>query len=286
MPYFLGCPVWTWPTWRGSIYPARAPQKKWLHYYSTKFSCVEGNSTFYGIPTPETVTRWAEETVDGFRFALKFPRAISHDKELVAAELETEAFLNLLNILNEHDRLGPTFLQLSPYFAANRFNALQQYLKNLPREFPYAVEVRHPDWFQPETEQRLDALLTELEIDRVIFDSRPLFSADPTDEYETKSQQRKPQVPIRKQTTGRFPFVRLIGRNQIELVDPWIEEWTDQVQSWIEEGLKPYVFTHAPDDEFAPQIARRFHDSLSRKLSKLPSLPEWEVAAPKQLDLF
>lgn len=283
--YYLGCPVWTWPTWRGTIYPQSAPQKRWLHHYSTKFNCVEGNSTFYGIPRPETVARWASETVDGFRFALKFPKSISHDSSLIDAQMETEAFLELLSILKNADRLGPTFLQLSPYFAPRQLPALKQFLMGLPNDFPFAVEVRHAGWFEPTVERELDSLLAELQMDRVIFDSRPLFSAEPTDEYEIKSQNRKPQVPIRKQATGKFPLLRLIGCNQPERVDPWIDEWVEQVSNWIGEGRVPFVFTHAPNDEFAPQIACRFHQALSQKI-ELPPQPSWETPPAQQLDLF
>jgi len=283
--YYLGCPVWTWPTWRGTIYPNRAPKKKWLHHYSAKFNCVEGNSTFYGIPSTDTVSRWADETVDGFRFALKFPKAISHDSSLIDAQLETETFLKLLAILESGNRLGPTFLQLSPYFAPRQFPALKQFLLGLPNEYPYAVEVRHPGWFEPVVERELNSLLTEANVDRVIFDSRPLFSAEPNDEYEIKSQNRKPQVPIRKMATGKHPLLRLIGCNQPERVDPWIEEWVEQVALWIEDGRVPYVFTHAPDDEYAPQIAKRFHAALSQKI-ELPALPPWEPPPAEQLDLF
>lgn len=286
LPYFLGCPAWNWPTWKGTIYPERATQKRWLHYYSTKFNSVEGNSIFYGIPSPETARRWVAETVDGFHIAPKFPRIVSHDKALVDTAAEMEAFLEVVSILHQGNRVGPAFLQLSPYFSPKQFPALKTFLQQLPKEFCFAVEVRHLDWFRPEIEPQLDGLLDELNMNRVIFDSRPLFSADPTDEYEVKSQGRKPKVPIRKQTTGQFPFLRLIGRNAVSLVDPWIDEWTDDVKAWIEAGLTPYVFTHSPNDEFAPEIARRFHKRLGEKLRGLPPLPDWEEPAPTQLDLF
>lgn len=264
----------------------RAPKTKWLHHYSTRFNCVEGNSTFYGIPSSETARRWAGETIDGFRFALKFPRLVSHDKSLIDAQLETEAFLNVVSILASADRLGPTFLQLSPHFGPRQFEDLESYLRQLPTEFPYALEVRHPDWYLPEIESELDAMLEELAVDRVVFDSRPLFSAPPTDDYETKAQNRKPKVPIRKQTTGQFPLLRLIGRNEVSFVDPWIEEWADQVAEWVRKGLTPFVFTHTPDDEFAPQLAFQFHQRLMTLLKGLEPLPDWETPPPEQKSLF
>lgn len=264
----------------------RAAKTKWLHWYSTKFNSVEGNTTFYGIPTTETARKWASQTVDGFRFVLKFPRMISHDKALVDAELETDAFLEVVSTLGAANRLGPTFLQLSPYFAPRDFLVLERYLRGLPSDFPFALEVRHHDWFLPEVESELDAMLGELCIDRVVFDSRPLFHSPATDESEIQARERKPRVPIRKHAIGQFPMLRLIGRNEVSRVDPWIEEWTDQVKTWIEHGETPFVFLHTPDDGFAPELANRFHCRLMDKLDQLSALPSWEEPIAEQKQLF
>ena len=214
-PVFIGCPVWSCPQWRGTVYGVKARKDDWLNHYSRTFNTVEGNSTFYGIPKLETFQRWADQTEDGFQFALKFPRVISHEKLMQDVDLEAGQFLKGLDVLHNADRLGPTFLQLSPTFDPSRFNVLSQFLRRLPDEFPYAVEVRHPDWFESQAEKELEQLLREQQIDRVIFDSRPLYSAPPSDEFEEKSQQRKPKVPIRTTITGSNPMLRFIGRNEV-----------------------------------------------------------------------
>ena len=267
--YHLGCPVWACPDWRGSVYAANARRDSWLRAYSETFNSVEGNSTFYGIPRPETFQRWANETADGFQFSLKFPREITHDRQLVNARVPTEQFLEGLQVLQQAKRLGSTFLQLSPHFGPQQFGALKKYLLGLPREFRYAVEVRHPGYFLSGPESQLDNLLTELSIDRVIFDSRPLYSKPPEDEYEVQSQKRKPKVPIRTQLTGPRPVVRLVGRNDLATVAPWIEEWVEQTAQWIEAGISPYIFTHTPNDRWAPEMARMFNDSLAKRLAQV-----------------
>ena len=267
--YHLGCPVWTCPDWRGSVYAANARRDSWLRGYSETFNSVEGNSTFYGIPRRETFQRWAAETVDGFQFALKFPREITHDRQLVKAQAPTEQFLEGLSVLQQANRLGPTFLQLSPHFGPQQFPALKKYLIGLPREFPYAVEVRHHGYFSAEPESQLDDLLTELSIDRVIFDSRPLHSQPPEDDDEAQSQQRKPKVPIRTQCTGKRPMVRLVGRNNLASITSWIEEWVEQAAQWIEAGVSPYIFTHTPNDRWAPEMARMFNDALAIRLAQV-----------------
>ncbi len=79
--------------------------------------------------------------------------------------------------------------------------------------------------------------------DRVLFDSRALFSAPPTTESEIEAQRRKPQPPLRRTVTGRHPLLRLIGRDNLDLVQPWIEDWAPIVAGWLRAGLSPSVFT-------------------------------------------
>jgi uncharacterized protein YecE (DUF72 family) len=274
---YLGCPVWSCAAWAGHFLTSDARQRDFLSQYSSVFNTVEGNSTFYALPNLDTVRRWAVETPLGFRFALKFPRDISHDKQLVRAERETEKFLEILRILASADRLGPSFLQLSPKFDGTQFPALETYLRNLAKEkMPLAVEVRHADYFDSGLrEQALDDLLKELAIDRVIFDSRPLFSARPSDESEIESQRRKPQSPLRLTVTGQHPFLRLVGRNSLETTRLWLEEWAPIIAGWLQQGRTPYVFAHTPDDFFAPAMARVFHQELQKYRPEEPNLPVW-----------
>lgn len=280
LPYFLGCPVWACSDWVGHLFTSTAKKHEYLHQYSMAFNTVEGNSTFYGLPTLDTVRRWCDEALPGFRFALKFPRAISHDRQLVNAESETRAFLSILELLAASDHLGPSFLQLGPAFNATQSQQLAAYLRELPEEFPFALEVRHEDFFdQGAHENGLDELLTRLQVDRVIFDSRALFSAPPTDVHEMESQRRKPKSPLRQTITGQRPLLRFVGRNDVVATRPWIEEWAPVVARWIGEGLTPYVFTHTPHDQHAPELALAFHMELTKHIPDLPPLPAWPGAA-------
>lgn len=288
--YYLGCPVWACPDWVGTLFSTK-DRKKWLAEYSSVFNIVEGNSTFYGLPAMETVQRWIDSTDDGFQFCLKFPKAISHDRRLVDAEVETGLFLDILKALADADRLGPSFLQLPPTFSAVDLDRLSNYLQSLPGEFPYAVEVRHADFFdQGSVEASLNDMLRELKIDRTLFDSRPLFSKPPSDKAEEASQTRKPHSPHRTTVTGSRPMLRLVGRNSVDDTMPWIEEWATVVAGWISDGLRPYVFCHSPDEKFAPEFAERFHAELQTHLPSLPDLTpqpgRLKDPGPKQLSLF
>jgi uncharacterized protein YecE (DUF72 family) len=287
IPLHIGCPVWNSEGWSDVVYPQGTKRPQWLSWYTRMFNCVEGNSSFYAIPTVENARRWGAESAVGFKFCMKFPREISHDRGLVRVDSVTREFLLSLDELARADRLGPTFLQLGPHFGADRFDVLSNYLKSLPADFRWAVEVRHLSWYDGGVnERRLDDLLTELAMDKVIFDSRPLYQSSPEDESERLAQSRKPKTPLRQTATGSNPMLRLIGRNRVELVDEFIDEWVPTIVDWIDQGHVPYVFTHTPDDTYAPHMARRFWERLRAALpgdyESLPLPPR----KPRQLDLL
>lgn len=273
-PYRVGCPVWGCKAWSGQIYPSGTSTDGFLSWYSHMLPTVEGNSTFYSVPGPEVFRKWAETTAEGFQFCFKFPRSLSHDSKLVNCEGLEREWLDRLRILHEARRLGPTFLQLAPSFSSRYFAQLAQFLERLPKEWHWALEVRHPDWFDGDGwEMRLNRLLEGLGIDRVIFDSRPLNAMAPSDQAEAISQERKPKVPLRVEVTGSRPMVRLIGRNDVNEVLEYWDEWGERIAVWIRAGLQPWVFTHAPDDAYAPSLVQALHKRIQARIPDLPSLP-------------
>jgi len=286
--YHLGCPIWSNRDWVGQFFTADARPGNFLGQYSSVFNTVEGNTTFYGLPKPATVTRWGEQAAADFRFCFKFPRTISHELRLRHAQAETRTFLDCLAPLRE--RLGPFLLQLPPDFAPSDTPALQDYLTALPGEFDYAVEVRHPDFFgDDEAGQALDQWLQEQNIDRAILDSRALFSASPDDEDTRGAQRKKPRLPVSIAATGTQPLVRFIGHPEVAANRPFLAPWVAATAQWINEGRAPYVFMHTPNNRFAPELARLFHELLQARLENVGTLPEWPVERIKineQLELF
>lgn len=108
----IGTSGYQYKHWRGPFYPDDLPKRRWLSYYAEAFSAVELNSTFYGLPNPETVSVWAEDVYGDFRFALKFSRYGSHTKRLKDPEKIIPPFEEVADAFGE--RLGPILLQLPP----------------------------------------------------------------------------------------------------------------------------------------------------------------------------
>ena len=279
--YHLGCPVWSNRDWVGDFFTAGAKPTEFLRQYSAVFDTVEGNNCFYGLPKPETVLRWRDEAAPKFRFCFKFPRSISHDGRLRGVAAETAEFLERITPLAMAGRLGPSFLQLPPRFGPDDLPALRDYLQALPKEFQYAVEVRHRAFFaKGEAERQLNRLLLDLGVDRVMLDSRALFGADPADPDTRVAQGKKPRLPVHAISLGSRPFIRYIGHPDPEANRPFLEPWLEKLALWIGEGREPYFFAHTPNNRQAPHLARRVHEWLRARCPEVGTLPPWPGEPP------
>lgn len=289
--YYLGCPIWANKEWVGSLFSQSAKPRDYLRQYAAVFNSVEGNSTFYALPKVETVQRWKTETPIDFRFSFKFPRLISHILNLTNAEQETARFLKLMEILEE--RAGILFLQLPPSFSYPGLALLEKFLEKLPSEFRYAVEVRHADFFNDGVgEKPLNDLLVRHGANRAIFDTATLQAIESGDRDIMEAQRRKPKMSETFAVTGKHPFLRFVGHKTVEPNLPRLMRLAEVAARWIEEGRHPFVFMHSPDDYYAPQLCRRFHQLLSEKAAKanIGNIPEWpgEKSEPAsgQMSLF
>lgn len=148
----LGTSSWSSDDWKAAgFYPAEMEPRDYLGHYARRFGCVEVDSSFYRSPSPSMCARWYGVVPAGFRFALKVPKAVTHDKALAGAEAEWGAFLRAAACLKE--KLGFLVLQF-PYF--NRQSAcpslgaflerLGAFLSSAAAPCPLVVEVRNKAW--------------------------------------------------------------------------------------------------------------------------------------------
>ena len=272
--YHLGCPLWGFDGWVGNFYTSDARPKDFLEQYARVFNTVEGNTTFYSLPSEESVLRWRRAAPSWFRFCFKFPREITHRRMLENADQTTRDFLDRMAPLG---RLrGPFMLQLPPGFGPERLTSLDRYLGNLPGDVEVAVEVRSREFFIRENAGRaLDDLLERRGCDRILLDARALHGGDPSHPDVAAARHRKPDLPVVPRALGRHPMIRFIGHPEPAANDAWLEILCGTVAGWIEEGRTPFVMVHCPNSRHVPALARRLHLMLTARDLDVGELPQW-----------
>jgi uncharacterized protein YecE (DUF72 family) len=221
---YIGTSAFTAAGWEGPFYPAGMKPADYLSFYATNFGSVEVDSTFYRIPSASTVIGWNRKTPDDFVFAVKVPQDITHEKILVDCDAEMKEFVRVMDLLG--DKLGPMLLQF-PYFNRSVFTAgaqflarLKPFLKKLPKDHRFAVEIRNKNWL----DASFGGLLREHGIALALQDQSwmPMpwgYEFDPI--------------------TSDFTYVRWLGdRKGIErLTKSWdktIVDRTSQLKTWVD----------------------------------------------------
>lgn len=262
----VGCPMWAHKPWIGSFLPAGTPQNRMLSEYASRFDTVEGNTTFYALPAPSTVERWADQVPEGFRFVLKMPKRITHDLRLRGTDTDVREFVARFEPLA--DRLGPTFVQLPPSFGQRDLPVLREFLASLTRERQWAVEVRHRDFFVGGPAERpLDEMLRDLGVNRVIMDARCVHAGPSETEQERDEIRSKPLLPVRPVATDQSPIVRFIGQIAAAANPPFWAPWIDACARWMERGRDPYFFVHTPDNLATPHLAEQFRSDVATRVA-------------------
>ncbi len=274
--------MWAHKDWKGLHFPGDMATSDSLSVYATWCTAVEGNTTFYATPSAETITKWRDQSPESFRFCFKLPRLITHDRRLRDCDAELASFLRAIDPLGP--RLGPLQIQLPASF--DDAAVLIQFLDRLPLGYEWAVEVRHNSFFDGGAAERpLNDSLAERGINRVIFDSRPVFSGPCETEGEIDAFKSKPLLRVRPVATGRHPIVRFIGLTDEAATEQWWQQWLPKLADWLEAGLEPYFFVHTPDNKSSPVLNRRLHEAVQARVASLTPLPE-PLTAGEQLGLW
>ena len=265
---FLGTSAFTASGWQGSFYPKAMQSRDFLTFYAEHFDTVEIDSTFYGVPSQNTVKNWALKTPERFIFSVKVPQTITHEKVLVDCYAEFEQFLHTMDILGE--KLGPIVFQF-PFF--NRWKFLRQahflailvpFLKKLPKDYKFAVEIRNKTWL----DVRFAYFLREYNVALVLQD---LFHMPSPLELAQKFD------PI----TTDWTYIRWLGdRKEIEQqTRTWqktIVDRTNQLSGWVDfcqqiqkRGVRQYIYANNHFEGNSPATIEKF-----RNLWYAKGLPE------------
>ena len=221
----LGTSSFTATGWESSFYPKGMRSADYLAFYAEHFQTVEIDSTFYGCPSVRTVSNWGARTPDDFIFAVKVPQVITHEKALVDCGPEFEEFVKTMDILGP--KLGPMVFQF-PLFDKWKFpkqdsflTVLAPFLKKLPTDHKYAVEIRNKKWLDAKFADVLREHNIALALTDTSFVPRPW-------EMEEKFEL----------ITADFVYVRWLGdRKGIEkLTEAWdkpIVDRTKDLRNWV-----------------------------------------------------
>ncbi|MGO4691750.1 DUF72 domain-containing protein [Glaciibacter sp. 2TAF33] len=261
----IGISGWRYPPWRGVFYPRGLPQRRELEFAAGQLNSIEINGSFYSLQRPESYLRWRAETPDGFVFAVKGPRYISHMLRLRNARTALANFF-ASGVLALDDRLGPVLWQLPENLPFDE-EQLAGFFRQLPRStraaaelardhddkvdgrtFPaddaaydladrplrHALEARSPTFVDP----RLAPLLREHDVGLVIADTAKRW-------------------PMFDDVTSDFVYLRLHGAEELYVsgyTDEQLEHWAERVRGWTARGLDVYAYfdndakVHSPFD--------------------------------------
>ncbi|WP_149913480.1 DUF72 domain-containing protein [Sphingobacterium cavernae] len=251
MEVYVGCAKWNKTDLKG-FYPRGTKDE--LAYYSTQFNSIELNATFYNSPSKQQVETWRDKTPKDFKFFPKIPQSISHFSRLLNTNEKVKEFVDSTALFE--DKFGMAFLQLIDNFKPKDFDRLEKFLKDFPKGYPLAVEVRNEEWFKPEVAEKFYKLLEETNKTNVLVDTAG----------------RRDMMHMR--LTTPTAFVRYVGANHPSDYTR-LDEWIDTIVIWKEAGLKQlYFFIHQNVEVESPLLAAHFIEKLNKAIGTNLPIPK------------
>jgi uncharacterized protein YecE (DUF72 family) len=243
---YLGCAKWGRKEWVGKIYPKGTKDAQFLDHYVQHYNSIELNATHYKVYKPEEIAKWAAKAVGkDFKFCPKVTNSISHYSGFNNVDFLTTAFLE--GILAFGDNLGPIFLQVSEKYSPKQRDKLFDYLKTLPTDLQFFLEVRHPDWFSDAgIHKELFDTLRSLKIGAVITDTAGRRDC------------------AHMELTVPKTFIRYVGNSLHKTDYIRSDEWVKRIKYWLDKGLQElYFFMHMHDEAFSPELTVYLVDKLN-----------------------
>jgi len=262
----LGTSSFTASGWEGSFYPPGMKSRDFLSYYATQFGTVEVDSTFYGCPSPTTVSNWSARTPEDFIFCVKIPQIVTHEKALVDCDAEFEEFIRTMDILGP--KLGPMVFQF-PSFDKWKFPkqenflaVLEPFLKKLPTDHKFVIEIRNKTWLDVKFADVLRERNVALALTDTSFVPRP---------WEMKNKFDL--------VTADFAYVRWLGdrkgiEKQTTTWDKTVVDRTSDLKHWVDvfkslvsntKVLKIFAFSNNHYAGHGPATAKLFMDLWNKK---------------------
>jgi uncharacterized protein YecE (DUF72 family) len=243
---YLGCAKWGRTEWVGKIYPAKTKEKDFLEHYVKHYNSIELNATHYKIYGATGIEKWAAKAAGrDFKFCPKMYQGVTHRGSLTGKDFITTEFLRGIIAFGEH--LGPVFVQVSDAFSPKRKEELFSFLRSLPTDLQFFLEVRHPDWFaKTEVMEETVEFLRSVNMGFVITD--------------TSGRRDCAHMHLTMPKT----FIRYVGNSLHPTDFTRIDEWVARVKYWLSKGMEElYFFMHMHDEATSPELTVYLVDKLN-----------------------
>jgi uncharacterized protein YecE (DUF72 family) len=229
---YIGTSGWNYKTWRKSFYED-APQKQWLRFCAERFTAIEVNGTFYRLQPKSTFAKWRDETPDGFAFAIKGHRYVTHNKKLLDVEEPVLRCRESASPLGK--RLIAVVWQL-PAFLKKDSRRLEKFLDVLRQweSTRHAIEFRHKTWFDAQVAE----CLRRQRVAVCISDA--------------------PDWPMWAEVTTDIVYIRLHGHTRKYASSynrPSLAKWAARIRCWLGEHRDVHVYFDNDAEGAAPKNA-------------------------------
>jgi len=245
---YLGCAKWGRTEWVGKIYPLKTKEKDFLGHYVQHYNSIELNATHYKVYGAAGIGKWAAKANGkDFMFCPKMFQGVTHRGSLKGKDFITNEFLRGIVAFEKH--LGPIFVQVNETFSPKRKDELFTYLRSLPTDLQFFLEVRHPDWFAKEDiKNKLFNTLREMNMGAVITD--------------TSGRRDCAHMHLTIPKT----FIRYVGNSLHKTDYSRCDAWVKRIKYWLDNGLQElYFFMHMHDEAKSPELTVYLVDKLNKE---------------------
>jgi uncharacterized protein YecE (DUF72 family) len=215
---WIGTSGWSYPHWDTTFYPDTQPAREHLAFYARHFSTVELNNSYYRLPARKTFEIWRAAAPNGFLFAVKASRYLTHMKLLKDPEEPLRRLLG--NAAGLAEKLGPVLFQFPRRWSVNleRLEAFLDALHAYPHQ-SYAFEFRHVSWLTDAVYRLLRTANAALCL--------PIGWG----------------IPLDVQLTANWTYLRFHGgEHGIGFEDAELAPWADRIRGWHARGIVSYSY--------------------------------------------
>ena len=239
---WIGTSGWVYKHWsNGVFYPPKLPSEQQLPFYAARFATVEINFSFYRLPERTVFESWRQRTPEGFLFAVKGSRYLTHIRKLRDPDEPLARLMERASGLGE--KLGPILLQFPPSWPLD-LDRLRDFIKSTGdySKQIFAFEFRHRSWLTQEVYDLLEPANAALCL--------PVG----------------PRNPLEVRITAGWTYVRMHhGEAGVGYRDAELRSWAGRIRSFLEQGIDTFVYFNNDPDGHAVRDAERLRAMLDER---------------------